>query len=82
MNPSSFRLKLLVVALTTVTALNAHAAVDLIAIGSISGTYEDLSNQTAAPLENGVAGNRLGGIGSGLAYAGGDTFLALPDPRP
>jgi hypothetical protein len=82
MNPFSFRLKLLAVALTAVTTLTAHASVDLIAVGSISGTYEDLSNQTAAPLENGVAGNRLGGIGSGLAYAGGDTFLGLPDRGP
>jgi hypothetical protein len=82
MNSSSFRLKLLAVALTAATALNAHASVDLIAIGTISGTYEDLSNHTAAPLKNGVAGNRLGGIGSGLAYAGGNTFLGLPDRGP
>ncbi|MDM0071168.1 esterase-like activity of phytase family protein [Variovorax sp. J31P207] len=60
----------------------AHAGVDLIAIGSISGSYEDLSTRTAAPLENGVPGNRLGGLGSGLAYAGGNTFLALPDRGP
>ncbi len=65
-----------------VTAPAAHAAVDLIAIGSISGTYEDLSTKTADPLENGIAGNRLGGMGSGLAYAGGNTFLALPDRGP
>jgi hypothetical protein len=60
----------------------AHASVDLIAIGSISGAYEDLAVRTAAPLENGVPGNRLGGLGSGLAYAGGTTFLALPDRGP
>ena len=60
----------------------AHASVDFIATSEISGSYEDLSRQTAAPLENGVPGNRLGGIGSGLAYAGGDTFLALPDRGP
>src|SRR5262249_55458586 len=35
-----------------------------------------------APLENGVPGNRLGGIGSGLAYAGNNIFLALPDRGP
>jgi hypothetical protein len=63
------------------TASSAHAAVDLIAIGSVSGTYEDFALDTAAPLENGVAGNLLGG-GSGLAYAGGNTFLALPDRGP
>jgi len=82
MNASNLRAKLLSGALAAVTTMRAHGAVDLIAIGSINGSYEDLSNQTAAPLENGVAGNRLGGIGSGLAYAGGDTFLALPDRGP
>jgi hypothetical protein len=60
----------------------AQAGVDLIATGTISGTYEDLSRKTASPLENGAAGNRFGGIGSGLAYAGGTTFLALPDRGP
>lgn len=57
-------------------------AIDLIAIGTIPGTYEDFAMETAGPLENGVPGNRLGGIGSGLAYAGGTTFLALPDRGP
>src|SRR5262249_62033796 len=37
---------------------------------------------TAGLLENGIPGNRLGGMGSGLAYAGGNTFLALPDRGP
>jgi len=60
----------------------AHANVDLIAISTISGAYEDLSSKTAGALENGVAGNRFGGIGSGLAWAGGTTFLALPDRGP
>jgi hypothetical protein len=69
-------------ALTSLATLNAHADVSLIAMGSISGAYEDLSTQTAAPLENGVAGNLLGGMGSGLAWAGGTTFLGLPDRGP
>jgi hypothetical protein len=60
----------------------AYAETDLIAIGSVSGAYEDFATQTAAPLENGVPGNRLGGMGSGLAYAGGNTFIALPDRGP
>ena len=60
----------------------AHAGVELIATGEISGAYADLAANTAAPLENGVAGNRFGGIGSGLAYAGGTTFLGLPDRGP
>jgi hypothetical protein len=60
----------------------ANAGPTLIAIGSISGTYEDFATETAAPLESGVPGNRLGGLGSGLAYAGGNVFLALPDRGP
>lgn len=63
-------------------AHTAHAAVDLVAIGSISGQIADLSHETSAPLENGIAGNLLGGVGSGLTYAGGDTFLAVPDRGP
>ena len=61
---------------------NAQAAIDLIAIGQVSGSYQDMATKTATPLENGVAGNILGGVGSGLAYAGGNTFLALPDRGP
>jgi hypothetical protein len=60
----------------------AQAAPDLVAVGSVSGTYEDFATETAGPLENGIPGNRLGGIGSGLAYAGGNIFLALPDRGP
>src|SRR5215468_179646 len=60
----------------------AYASTDLIAIGTVSGTYEDFATQTVDPLENGIPGNRLGGMGSGLAYAGGNTFIALPDRGP
>ncbi|MEO8483905.1 MAG: esterase-like activity of phytase family protein [Acidobacteriota bacterium] len=54
----------------------------LVAVGSVSGFFEDFAAQTAPPLENGVPGNRLGGMGSGLAYLGGDYFLGLPDRGP
>jgi hypothetical protein len=60
----------------------AQAAVKLIAIANISGNTRDLASETAGPLESGVAGNLFGGIGSGLAYAGGDTFIAVPDRGP
>lgn len=60
----------------------AQAAVDLIAVGTISGQYQDYSTTTAGALENAIAGNKLGGMGSGLAYAGCNTFLALPDRGP
>jgi hypothetical protein len=56
-------------------------AVDLIAIGKLPGTSSDYSGQSAL-LENGVRADLLGGMGSGLAWAGGATFLALPDRGP
>jgi len=59
---------------------NAHAAVNLIAIGNLTGS-SDFSS-LSGNLENGMAANILGGMGSGLAYAGGNTFLALPDRGP
>ncbi len=59
---------------------SAHA-VDLIAIGQLSPTASDLSG-LSAPLENGVPGDQLGGLGSGLAWAGGSTFIAIPDRGP
>ena len=59
----------------------AQAAVDLIAVGSLSQAT-DLSGLTGL-LENGIdRSNALGGIGSGLAWAGGNSFLALPDRGP
>nr|WP_316639443.1 esterase-like activity of phytase family protein [uncultured Roseateles sp.] len=60
---------------------HAHAAIDLIATGSLSGAFSDLSGLNYT-LENGAAANLLGGMGSGLAWAGGNTFLALPDRGP
>lgn len=70
------------VLLPLLAAPAAQAEVNLVAIGQVSGNYQDLSTRTAGLLENGVAGNMLGGVGSGLAYAGGNTFLALPDRGP
>lgn len=64
------------------SALTLTAPVDLVAIGKLGGALSDLSAATSAPLENGVAGNLLGGLGSGLAHADGDTFLGLPDRGP
>jgi Esterase-like activity of phytase/PEP-CTERM motif len=68
-------------AAATLAMPSAHAAIDLIASGTLSGTMSDLSGLTGT-LENGVAANLLGGMGSGLAWAGGNTFLALPDRGP
>jgi hypothetical protein len=76
------RTRALTAALAALLIPTAHATVELIAVGGLSGHDRDLSDETAGPLENGAAGNLLGGLGSGLAYAGGDTFLALPDRGP
>ncbi|HEU6455082.1 MAG TPA: esterase-like activity of phytase family protein [Roseateles sp.] len=63
-------------------ACSSHAAQPvLIATGSLSGALNDLSGLNYA-LENGASASLLGGLGSGLAWAGGNTFLALPDRGP
>ena len=66
-------------------ASSAKAQVQLIANGTLTGSragfYTDLSGLKGT-LENGVAANLLGGLGSGIAYVSGDTFLALPDRGP
>ncbi len=61
-------------------SLSSHAAPILLGIGSLSG-QADKSGLTGT-LESGVNANVFGGLGSGLAYAGGNTFIALPDRGP
>jgi len=78
----TFQPKLLPLLLATTLAHPAYAAVDLIATGTLDGHGADLSSETAAPLENGAPGNLLGGLGSGIAYAGCNTLLAVPDRGP
>ncbi len=59
--------------------------VRLLAVGSLdrsrAGVLTDLSGLNYN-LENGAAANLLGGFGSAITYAGGATFLALPDRGP
>lgn len=77
--------KTLIAALLAAITTPAFAGFDLIAMGdlngSAAGSFADLSGLTGT-LENGVAANILGGLGSGLAWAGGNTFIALPDRGP
>jgi hypothetical protein len=72
-------------ALSFFAASSSHAQVSLLAIGNLTqsraGSYTDLSHLNYT-LENGVAANYLGGLGSAITYAGGNTFLALPDRGP
>lgn len=67
-------------ALLASLAAPAHAGFELIAVGALSGA-SDLSGLSGT-LESGAAANLLGGMGSALAWAGGNTFLALPDRGP
>jgi hypothetical protein len=74
-------LRLLAILLSSALASAAQAAPFLIAKGQLSATASDLSGLTGT-LENGAPANGLGGLGSGLTWAGGTTFLALPDRGP
>ena len=62
-----------------------QAQIVLLARGTLTssraGSYTDLSGLTNT-LENGVPHNLLGGLGSAITYASGNTFLALPDRGP
>jgi len=73
-------LSIVLASLVTLTSLNTQAAPILLGIGSLTGS-SDLSGLTGN-LESGVAANVFGGLGSGLAYTGNNTFLATPDRGP
>ncbi len=62
------------------TTTPVMASPQLLAIGVLGGTT-DLSGLTGT-LENGSSAAILGGLGSGLAWAGNNTFIALPDRGP
>ena len=66
--------------LSAIATLPAHAAVTLLAKGVLGGTSD--RSGLSGTLENGLAANVFGGVGSGLTYAGGNTFLAVPDRGP
>lgn len=68
-------------ALLALAAPSEAAEPVLIGMGTLSGSISDLSGLNYS-LESGIAANQLGGVGSALAWAGGNTFLALPDRGP
>jgi hypothetical protein len=76
---------LVIVSIGLSTASLSFGQIRLFAIGSLTesraGANADLSG-LIYNLENGAPANLLGGLGSGLAYASGNTFLALPDRGP
>jgi hypothetical protein len=71
--------------LALLCASQTQAQINLIATGTLdqsrAGSFADLSGLTYN-LENGVPANSLGGFGSAICYASGNTFLALPDRGP
>ena len=73
---------LLPVVVASLIATSANASVLLLARGNLSTPGNTDLSGLAGQLENGLAANIFGGIGSGLAYAGGNTFYALPDRGP
>lgn len=72
-------------AVGALSAPYAQAQPTLIAVGTMdssrAGSFSDLSG-LKYNLENGVKATELGGLGSALAYADGNVFLALPDRGP
>jgi len=79
------RIALLTCTLALFTAPDSQAQIKLLAVGTLdqsrAGSFADLSGLTYT-LENGAPANSLGGFGSALCYASGNTFLALPDRGP
>src|ERR1700729_1159660 len=79
------RIAIIVFTLGLLAVASASAQVTLLAVGTLDqsrdGSWVDVSGLTYN-LENGVPANSLGGFWSAIAYAGGSTFLALPDRGP
>lgn len=75
----------LVLLLSAAVITPAKASVVLLANGTLTGSSAganaDLSGLSGT-LENGLPANILGGLGSGFAYAGGNTFVGVPDRGP
>lgn len=75
------QIKLSLAALLLAFSATGQATPVLVATGTLSGATD--KSGLSGVLENGVDSNAvLGGMGSGLAWAGGNTFLALPDRGP
>src|SRR4051812_43031769 len=72
-------------ATAVLASASAMASPTLLAVGTLSGftagANVDLSGLTNT-MENGLPANILCGMGSALAWAGGNTFLAAPDRGP
>jgi hypothetical protein len=82
---TAIRIAFIALAVGLLAAPQSQAQITLLATGTLdqsrAGSFADLSGLTYK-LENGAPANSLGGFGSALAYASGNTFLALPDRGP
>ena len=85
MKKTAVRIVLIIFGLGLFAAPHAQAQITLLATGTLdqsrAGSFADVSGLTYE-LENGVPANSLGGFGSAITYASGNTFLALPDRGP
>jgi Esterase-like activity of phytase len=85
MKQAFVRIALAVFAPGLLIGLQSQAQMNLLATGTLdqsrAGSFADLSG-LKYDLENGAPANILGGLGSAIAYASGNTFLALPDRGP
>jgi len=82
---AAVRIALIACTIALFTTPQSQAQIKLLAVGTLdqsrAGSFADLSGLTYT-LENGAPANSLGGFGSALCYASGNTFLALPDRGP
>jgi hypothetical protein len=77
-----FPLRLAACLLTLTFLVSAKADVKLIAVGSVPGDATDRSGLTDV-LSDGTPHNRLGGMGSAIAYTGaGNRYVMAPDRGP
>ena len=79
------RIALIAFVLALFAAPQSQAQIKVLAVGTLdqsrAGSFADLSGLNYN-LENGAPANSLGGFGSAICYASGNTFLALPDRGP
>ena len=71
-----------VAALLLLSIAGARADITFLGIGTLPGDSEDLSGLTGK-YSDGMPQNRLGGLGSGIAYSGkGDIYILVADGGP
>jgi hypothetical protein len=84
-NKLAVRIALFVFILALFAAPQSQGQIKVLAVGTLdqtrAGSFADLSGLNYK-LENGAPANSLGGFGSAICYASGNTFLALPDRGP